>query len=174
MDVEENLTKGLLEAKRQVIPETSVPRKARLAGTVDADLSLGLYLSENDHGTEFLARGSMISVRRGLLEALYEKYGGVEPRKRSDTSITKVEVPTYEWQVNGHNLGQLLSNVEPDLVFKKAQARFIIEFLRVRKVLTSTRKFADDPLIKAQRVWVLQSFLDEWPKIDPLPVGSQP
>lgn len=172
MDVEEDLRRRLLLAKGQVTPEMSVPQKERLAGIVDADMSLGIYLVENDHRLEFRARGTMVSVRLGLLEALYKEYGSVKPSKSDDTSITKVEVPTYRWQVNEHNLGRLLTDVEPHLVFKQARARFIIEFLRVRQALTSTRKFADDPLIKAQRTRVLQSFLDEWPKIDPLPTSN--
>lgn len=172
MDVEENLRQRLLLAKGKVTPDKSIPQKVRLAGIVDADMSLGLYLSENDHRLEFLARGTMVSVRRGLLEALYKKYGGAKPSKRSDTSITKAEVPTYEWQVNGYNLGRLLTYVEPDLVFKKEQARYVIEFLKVREALMSTRKFIDDPLISAQRAKIMQSFFDGWQDIDSLPADS--
>lgn len=169
MGAEESLRQELLQAKSQVISETFVPGKERLAGTIDAGMSLGLYLAENDQYLEFLARGTMTSVRRGLLEALYEKYGGVKLSKRSDTNIAKMQVPTYEWQINGNNLGNLLNDVEPDLVFKKTQARFIIEFLRVRKAVMSTRRFANDPLINTQRSRMLQSFLYEWRNIDPLP-----
>lgn len=169
MDVEEELRQRLSLAKCKVIQETSVPDKKSLAGIVDADMSLGLYLSENNQRLEFLARGTIVSVRHGLLEALYKKYGGVKPGKRSDTSVTKADVPSYEWPINGGNLGKLLTEVEPDLVFKKDQARFIIEFLRVRKAVMSTRKFMGDPLVEAQRIKVLQSFLDGWEEIDPLP-----
>lgn len=174
MEVEEDLQQRLLQVKSEIAPETSLADPERLAGTIDADMSLGLYVSKDrpraPHLLEFIARGTMISTRLGLLEALYREYGGTKPVKNSEVSVTKVAVPTFKWQINGYNLGKLLSDIEPHLVFKKAQARFIMEFLSVRKALIAGRTFTKYPLIVAQRTSVLQSFLDEWQNIDPLPL----
>lgn len=164
MEVEEDLQRRLLQTKHEIIPESTLPQPERLAGTIDADMSLGLYcLSRAEYRLEFLARGDMVSTRFGLLKVLWEEYGGTKPVKSSDVSKTKLPVPTYKWQINGDDLERLLIDTEPHLVFKRARARFIMKFLQVRR----------DPLMRVQRNRILQSFLNEWSNIDPLPKQDQ-
>ncbi|MBI4038331.1 hypothetical protein HY384_00025 [Candidatus Daviesbacteria bacterium] len=173
MVVEREFQERLYQAKQQVAPETSLPTQERLAATLDADMSLGLYRTNRGSRPEFLAKGNIVSVRYNLLEALFEKYGGVKPTKKSGASKTKAEVPSYKWEVNGEDLLKLLTDVKPYLYFKKSQAEMVIEFLRIKKGLMANRGYNSDPLIRSLRNKVLQVFLDEWPNIDPLPASAQ-
>ncbi len=171
MEVEEELQLRLTRAKSELMPENSLPSLQGLAGIFDADVMLGLYKASDRPNSslpiEFFARGEITSNRLGLLRALKRKYGGTGPTKSHDVSVTKVELPSYQWQINGYNLGRLLTDLEPYLVFRKNQARFILEFLKVRKILLSDRTFTNDPLIITQRTRILESFLEEWENINP-------
>lgn len=160
--VEEEFRQRLLQIKGQTFDETHLPEPARLAGIIDADASFGIYSTNRHRGNglsiEFQVHADFFSVHKGLLEELHQAYGGTKPTEEGN-GVGRYAGPSWEWQVGGAGLADLLKTVEPHLIFKQTQARLIIDFLKIKSTLTRT---STDSFVNAQRTAVLQSYVDAW------------
>ena len=165
MEVEEDFREKLIVAKSQTIDITHLPDPERLAGIFDASGSFGVYTTKRfPSGTpEYSANCQLISVQQGLLTGLYKEYRGARPIEYNP-GLNRYSGQSFVWQVSGYEVGRLLKDIEPYLVIKQTEARFAIDFLRVKQALFGV-DYSNDPTIKAQRSKVLRGYTEDWKTI---------
>lgn len=166
--VEEEFRTELVQAKSQTFNEPHLPELARLAGIIDASAGLGIYASaRSDHPTisNYMAHMSLTSVHRGLLDSLYQTYGGSEPSKSGERG-GRYAKPSYEWQIGGFGLIPLLESIEPHLIFKRDRVQLVLDFLRLKPTLDRSNRTNNlNPVVVAQRTRILQSYVDSWQEL---------
>lgn len=163
---EEDLRRRFLEAKAQTVATPHLPKPTRLAGIVDAKFLMGIYVTHRQDSPysefpDFEAAGGLTSIHKGLLDGLHGRFGGTEPVEMARREKYHAG-PSFRWQLTGPQWMPLLQSVEPYLIFKQTHAGLIIDFLRVQAAFGTP---SHDPLVQAQRVRVLQSYVGKWQEL---------
>ncbi len=161
MEVEEDLRERLILAKP--LSSNTLPfDPERVAGIFDASGSFGIYVTTRlpSGGLEYSANCQLISMQQGLLMGLHREYKGAKPVEYSP-GLNRHGGQSYVWQVSGYGVGRLLKDIEPYLVIRKTEARFVIDFLRVKQALLRG-DYNNDSTIRAQRRKVLDGYAEGW------------
>lgn len=110
-------------------PETEL---AYLAGLIDGEGCLGVYMSRDEGGsrqkrgrTVYRARLTITNTHREVLDWVASRFGGGVSKKGAPAGCKCV----YRWEMRGSgNVQRLITRVRPYLIVKSMQADLVLRF----------------------------------------------